>query len=321
MEVNAFPNRQQREGDTAVSIKVGHGLINRALTSAPRTYLHLQSLHFSIKTCPKPCPLTYQRAILTMPLDTTTYALSHLRLDGRRWNELRRLHAQISTQSSADGSSYFELGNTKILCTISGPSESRRTGGSRNDQNNDAKVEVEINVASFSGTDRKRRARNDRRVQEMQMTVAGAFQSVIFGHLFMHSTILVTLHVLSQDGSLLAACVNATTLALIDAGVPMSDYISAVTVASAPSRDQSMDEEDPLLDLNGLEELELPFLTIGAVGEEGKVSLLVMDTRCGMGRLEAMVSVGLDGCRQVRGMLDGVVRAHGKRVLDGKVGS
>ncbi len=137
----------------------------------------------------------------------------------------------------------------------------------------------------------------------------------------MHSTISVTLHVLSQDGSLLAACVNATTLALIDAGVPMSDYISAVTVASAPSRDQSMDEEDPLLDLNGLEELELPFLTIGAVGEEGKVSLLVMDTRCGMGRLEAMVSVGLDGCRQVRGMLDGVVRAHGKRVLDGKVGS
>src|SRR6201994_2593783 len=51
-----------------------------------------------------------------MPLDTSSYALSLLRLDGRRWNELRRIHAQISTQPAADGSSYLEMGNTKVLC-------------------------------------------------------------------------------------------------------------------------------------------------------------------------------------------------------------
>ena len=32
-----------------------------------------------------------------MPLDTSTYDLALLRVDGRRWNELRRLHGQIRT--------------------------------------------------------------------------------------------------------------------------------------------------------------------------------------------------------------------------------
>ena len=95
-----------------------------------------------------------------MPLDSSTYALAHLRLDGRRWNELRRIHGQISTQAAADGSSYLEMGNTKIICTVSGPQEQRRSGG--RDQGNEAKVEVEINMAAFSGTDRKRRMRTDK---------------------------------------------------------------------------------------------------------------------------------------------------------------
>ena len=103
-----------------------------------------------------------------MPLDTSTYPLSHLRLDGRRWNELRRLSAQISTQSSsADGSSYLEMGNTKVLCTVSGPGEVKRRdggggGGDRGD--NEALVNVEVNVAGFAGVERKRRGKGDRQV-------------------------------------------------------------------------------------------------------------------------------------------------------------
>ena len=99
-----------------------------------------------------------------MPLDTSTYSLALLRLDGRRWNELRRIHAQISTQAAADGSSYLEMGNTKVLCTVAGPAEERRrgpggVGGGSDDQ---ASVMVEVSVAGFSGVDRKRRGRGDK---------------------------------------------------------------------------------------------------------------------------------------------------------------
>ncbi|KAK0883379.1 Exosome non-catalytic core component [Friedmanniomyces endolithicus] len=249
-----------------------------------------------------------------MPLDTSTYALAHLRLDGHRWSELRRIHGQISTQAAADGSAYFEQGNTKILCTVTGPQEPKRGGGSSRDQSNEAKVEVEMNVAAFSGwTGRRERGGTsecrrcmysltgedpgyemvaDLGVVYRQYTIASAFQSTIFTHLYPHSTITLNLHVLSQDGSLLACALNAATLALIDAGMPMSDYVSACTVASAPSSDQTLDEQDPLLDLNGLEEQELPFLTVGTSGEEGKVLVLLMETRVQVARLEAMADPG-----------------------------
>lgn len=97
-----------------------------------------------------------------MPLDTSTYSLALLRLDGRRWNELRRLTAQISTQAAADGSSYLEMGNTKVICTVTGPTEGKRTGGAGTGGGNEAEVRVEIGIAGFSGVDRKRRGRNDK---------------------------------------------------------------------------------------------------------------------------------------------------------------
>lgn len=99
-----------------------------------------------------------------MPLDTSSYSLALLRLDGRRWNELRQLRAQISTQAAADGSSYLEMGNTKVICTVSGPREGDRRGGGGSSQNNEAQIDVSINIAGFSGIERKRRARNDKSV-------------------------------------------------------------------------------------------------------------------------------------------------------------
>lgn len=254
-----------------------------------------------------------------MPLDTSTYTLAALRLDGRRWNELRRIHGQISTQSASDGSSYFEMGNTKVLCTVIGPQEQRRAGGAGGGQQQKATIEATISIAGFSGVDRKRRGRNDKRVQEMNHMIESAFESTLQLQLYPHSTINVTLHVLSQDGSLLAACLNAATLALIDAGIPMTDYVAACTVGTTSSFMDDESEADPLMDLNGLEENEVPFLTLGTSGGEDKVNVLMMETRVQMARLEAMISVALDGCRQIRGILDGIVRAHGQSVLQAKL--
>ena len=154
----------------------------------------------------------------------------------------------------------------------------------------------------------------------MQHTIASAFESTLLTHLYPHSTITLNLHILSQDGSLLAACLNAATLALVDAGIPMTDYIAATTVATTASYADKEEEADPLLDLNGLEEQELPFLTIASSGGEDRICTLILETKVHMARLESMISVGLDGCSQIRGILDGVIRAHGKKLIGGKVG-
>lgn len=131
-----------------------------------------------------------------MPLDTlSTYATTHLRLDGRRWNELRNFTASISTQPSADGSSLITMGNTSVVCTITGPREGRGQG----DRNN-ALVETEINIAPFAQQDRGRlggrAGRTDKRLQELQTTISQTYQSHLYTHLYPRSTILISLTVL-----------------------------------------------------------------------------------------------------------------------------
>ncbi|KAF4552717.1 Exosome complex component ski6-like protein [Elsinoe fawcettii] len=253
-----------------------------------------------------------------MPLDTSLYPLSQLRIDGRRWNELRRLTGQISTQRSSSGSSYLETGNTKILCTVTGPSEGKRIG--RSDQSPRATLSVAISVAPFASTDRRLRARTDKRTTELQHLLEETFAEVAFLHLYPHSSVQVTLHVLSSDGGLVAGSINATTLALVDAGVPMPDYVVACTAGSSGSYASNDVEADPLLDLNAAEEVELPFVTVATVGGgegtgEARVVACLCETRVQAGRMEGMVAVAVDGCREVRRLLDGIVRAHGEGVV------
>lgn len=150
----------------------------------------------------------------------------------------------------------------------------------------------------------------------MQNTISSAFTQTLFTNLYPHSSITLSLNILSQDGSLLAACINASTLALIDAGIPMKDYICACTAGSTSSYSSNDEKADPLLDLNGQEELELPFLTVATLGATDDVCVLVMETRVQTGRLEGMLAVGVDGCKQVRQILDGVVRRKGKQILE-----
>jgi exosome complex component RRP41 len=158
-----------------------------------------------------------------------------------------------------------------------------------------------------------------------------AFQSHLHTHLYPHSTISIHVSVLSADGSLLAAAVNACTLALVDAGIPMPGLLSACTSgmsgsASTP-RDPRNDFLDPILDLSLPEEQELPFLTVGTttavpVGEDAmdedeedmKVSMMVMDSKVHCTYLETMLAVGIDGCKQIREILEGVIKGTSRAV-------
>ncbi|RMJ25062.1 exosome complex [Aspergillus sp. HF37] len=268
-----------------------------------------------------------------MPLDTsTTYPLTKLRLDGRRWNELRLLQAQISTNPASSGSSYLSMGNTAIMCSVHGPAEGRR-GGESGGGGAGAVVEVDVNIAGFAGIDRKRRAGgSDRQSTRIATILRTAFQSHLHTHHFPHSTISIHLSVLSSDGSLLAAAINASTMALVDAGVPMPGLLcGCATGMSGPAstpRDPHNDTLDPLLDLSLPEEQELPVLTVGTttavpVGElamdteegEMKVSVLSMDSKVHCSYVETMLAVGVDGCKRIRELVDGVIKGSDSAVL------
>ena len=96
--------------------------------------------------------------------------------------------------------------------------------------------------------------------------------------------------------------------------------------ASTP-QDPNNDFLDPLLDLSLPEEQELPFLTVGTttavpVGEaamvnededEMKVAMLTMDSKVHCTYVETMLAVGIDGCKQIREILEGVIKKSARR--------
>ena len=154
-----------------------------------------------------------------------------------------------------------------------------------------------------------------RRIQELQSAISSALSASLHTHLFPHSSINISLHVLSQDGSLLAALINAATIACIDAGIPMTDYLAACTAGSTSTYAANDESADPLLDLNNQEEQELPSLTVATLGETDRVAVLVCESRVQVSRLEGMLAVGVDGCKQVREILDQAVRKKGRRMI------
>lgn len=151
----------------------------------------------------------------------------------------------------------------------------------------------------------------------MQTAIQRTFSEALLTQLYSRSEILITLHILSQDGSVLAACVNASTLALIDAGIPMRNYVVACTAGSHSMRGDSLEAEgeDPLLDMNNIEEADLPSLTVGTVGGRERIALLQLETKVRLERLEAMMAAALDGCGKLREIMDQIVRIHGYEMV------
>jgi exosome complex component RRP41 len=132
---------------------------------------------------------------------------------------------------------------------------------------------------------------------------------------------------LSADGSLLAAAVNACTLALVDAGIPMPGLLcgctSGMSGSASTPRDPLNDFLDPLLDVSLPEEQELPFLTVATTtsiptgadedDDDMKVAMLTMDSKVHHTYIETMLAVGVDGCKQIREILDGVIKGSSRR--------
>lgn len=119
-----------------------------------------------------------------------------LRIDGRRAKEIRRITATLSTSQHVDGSCVYEQGNTKILATVVGPIEAKRSKANADR----ATVTCDYTAAAFSGSERKLQSRTDRRAIEMSTHLRDLFTSMICTNLYPRSSIHISITVLSADG-------------------------------------------------------------------------------------------------------------------------
>lgn len=109
--------------------------------------------------------------------------------------------------------------------------------------------------------------------------------------------------ILQSDGGNYSVCVNAATLAMIDAGIPMRDYVCACTVGFV--------DETPLADLCYAEEGGgVSSLALALLPRSGQIALLQMDARLHQDHLEALMEAAMTACKGVSKVLDEVVRQH-----------
>ena len=207
------------------------------------------------------------------------------RLDGRNYDELRKIKIEAGVLHRAEGSCYLEWGDNKVIAAVYGPREAIP----RHTQNPlRAIVNAKYNMAAFSVEDRKRPG-PDRRSREISKVISEALENVILLEKYPRASIDVNIEVLDAEAGTRCAGLTAAAVALVDAGIPMKD----IPVACAAGKI----ENQVVLDLGKQEDnfgdADLP---IAIKPRTGEIILLQMDGHLTMEEFDKALDLAIKGC-------------------------
>mmetsp|Transcript_4425 Transcript_4425/g.8738 ORF Transcript_4425/g.8738 Transcript_4425/m.8738 type:complete len:139 (+) Transcript_4425:1064-1480(+) len=126
------------------------------------------------------------------------------------------------------------------------------------------------------------------------------------------SRIDIFVQVLQIDGGQRCAAINAATLALINAGVPLRDFVCASSVGYL--------EGSVLVDLNSVESnMGGPELVVAMLPHSNGVLHCQADARIStLETFESMMEAGINGASQIFAVLSREVRLHTLRLVDSR---
>lgn len=224
------------------------------------------------------------------------------RQDGRRANELRRMKCRMAVYKQADGSAYLEQGLTKVLAAVYGPHEVRKNKSKASPDK--CLVNCQYSMATFSTAERKVRPRGDRKSHELTQHIQKALESGILVQTYPNSQIDVFCEVLESDGGNLAVCINAASLALVDAGIAVKGLVSAATCGCVG--------DTPVVDLNHNEEAThgSPHLTLAILPRNEEILTIELQNRLHMDLLEKVMDAATRACVDTHTVLDAAIQNH-----------
>ncbi|XP_007536651.1 exosome complex component RRP46 [Erinaceus europaeus] len=131
---------------------------------------------------------------------------------------LRHFACEQNLLSRPDGSASFLQGDTSVLAGVYGPAEVKVSKEIFNKATLEVILRPKIGLPGVAEKSRERLIRN-------------TCEAVVLGALHPRTSITMVLQVVSDAGSLLACCLNAACMALVDAGLPMRALFCGVTCA------------------------------------------------------------------------------------------
>ena len=233
-----------------------------------------------------------------------------LRRDGRRPTETRRLQCRFGVLGKCDGSVYLEQGCNKVLVAVRGP---RAVGFKSKEKFDRARLSCVYTVAPFARTEHRKRRRHDKRAGKAALSIQRTFEGVVQSQLFPRTEIHISVQVLQSDGSELSASINATTLALLDAGIPCNDFVISCSVGHL--------DEHAILDLNYEEEASGgPVIRTAMLPSTGRMILVELSSKMSTSAFEECLLLTQSGCRQIYELLKAAVEERVLKLHSSKLG-
>ena len=177
----------------------------------------------------------------------------HKRPDGRRIDEIRPLSCEVGVLPRVHGSAIFTRGQTQVLSVVTLGTKSEEQELDGLDEEESKRYMHQYNFPSYSvGEARPSRGPGRREIGHGALAEK-ALVPVIPSEVEFPYTIRVVSEVLSSNGSTSQASICGSTLALMDAGVPIKKPVAGISTGLVTSK-ENPDEYVMLTDIQGIED-------------------------------------------------------------------
>ncbi|XP_033096418.1 exosome complex component RRP46-like [Anneissia japonica] len=141
-----------------------------------------------------------------------------MQIETEKQCELRSFCSELSGLTRPDGSATFNQGDTTVLAAVYGPGDVKQS----KEIIDKATVEVVFKPkVGLPGVYEK----------SQEQLIQNSCASAILATLHPRTSILIIVQVVQDSGSLLSCSINASCLALMDAGIPMKYLVCSITSA------------------------------------------------------------------------------------------
>ena len=214
------------------------------------------------------------------------------RIDGRKFDEMRKIESKVGVIKKADGSAYFKFGNTWAYAAVYGPRELYP----RFLQNPSKGIlRCNYNMMPFSSKGNRVRPGGSRRSKEISMVTQKALLPVLDLNDYPNSVVDVFIELPETEAGSRTAGINAASMALADAGLLMKDLVASVSVGRVDDKivvDLDYSEES----YDGGPVADIP---LAMIPKSGEVTLLQMDGLLSKEQLKEALEMGKKACDEI----------------------
>ena len=214
------------------------------------------------------------------------------RFDGRKFDEAREIKAKVGVVPNADGSAMFSFGKTIAIAAVYGP----RHLHPQHMQNPETGIlRVNYNMLSFSVSDRIRPGPS-KRSTEISKVSEWALSPAVMIDDFPNTVVDVHIDIQQADASTRCAGINAASLALAHAGIPMKELVTSVSIGKMDKQlvvDVDKEEED-YEEGEGATDIAMTFMN-----NADKITHIQLDGKISTKELNEAVELGKKACAKI----------------------